>query len=93
MAERTRSDQVRDIVMGLTLILWVTFGVAAAVQLFTSGAKALDSLPPFWFWTLPVAPWTAMYAPWRQILPGGTTQQPEPPPPAPPANPTPESTP
>jgi hypothetical protein len=73
---RPRAEQVRDLITALTIGLWLTFGIVAVVQLFTSGAKALDSLPPFWFWGIPIAPYTAMYAPWRQLLPGGSQQVP-----------------
>lgn len=84
-APRTRGDQVRDLIMSLTLLLWIVFGGAAVYQLFTSGSKVLDSLPPFWFWGIPIAPYTAMYAPWRTLLPGAGGG-----PPAPPAPPEPQ---
>lgn len=70
--------------MLIILAPWLAFAVAAVVQLFASGAKVLDALPPFYFWGIPIAPYTAMYAPWRQVLPGNSPPEP-PPPPGPPA--------
>lgn len=71
--------------MGLTLIVWMFYAGAAVIQLFTSGAKVLDSLPPFWWWGIPIAPYSALYTPWNR--PGQTpaAAAPEaPPPPSPP---------
>lgn len=62
---RTRAEQVRDLIMLCVMGFWIVYGGAAVVQLFTSGAKVLDSLPPFYFWGIPLAPYTALYAPWR----------------------------
>ena len=67
-AHRTRPEQVRDLIMIVILAVWMAFAVAAFAQLLTRGINAIDNLLPFWFWGLPVAPFTAMYAPWR--LPG-----------------------
>lgn len=64
---RTRSEQVRDLTMLLVLALWIVYGIAAVIQLFTSGAKVLDSLPPFWFWGVPLAPYSALYTPWARV--------------------------
>jgi len=76
--------------MAVVLVVWLMYAAAAIVQLFTTGAKVLESLPPFWFWGIPVAPYSAMYAPWRQMLPGGQQQPPTPPsPPSTPATPQP----
>lgn len=87
MAERTRPEQIRDLVMLLILTVWISYAVAAVVQLFTSGAKVLDSLPPFYFYGIPLAPYTALYTPWARIVQPPGTGPPEPPqpPPAPPA--------
>lgn len=52
--------------MALILLFWVVYGAAAVIQLVTSGAKVLDSLPPFYFWGVPLAPYTALYAPWSR---------------------------
>lgn len=87
---RTRAEQVRDLVMAVLLTVWIIYAGAAVVQLFMSGAKVLDSLPPFWWWGIPLAPYTALYAPWRgaaAVLPGMTPE-----PPQPPAEPTPPET-
>lgn len=54
---------------------WVLYGGAAVIQLFTTGAKVLDSLPPFYFWGVPLAPYTALYTPWRP-MPGQTPPDP-----------------
>lgn len=87
-----RGAQVRDAIMALSLLFWIVYGAAAVVQLFTSGAKVLESLPPFYFWGIPLAPYTALYAPWK---PNGTTQAgpdaPPDPPAAPAAPPSPEA--
>jgi hypothetical protein len=63
---------------------WIVYGGAAVIQLFTTGAKVLESLPPFYFWGIPLAPYTALYAPWKTVAaaPGGDT------PPDPPVAPT-----
>ncbi len=87
---RTRAEQIRDLTMLVVLTLWIAFGVAFVVQLFTNGAKAIDGLPPFWFWGLPLAPYSALYTPWaRQGQPAVEAAPPEPPP----TPPAPETTP
>ena len=86
VAERTHAEVIRDAIMAATVGLWLTFGIIAVVQIFTSGAKALDSLPPIWWWGVPLAPWTAMYAPWNRIG-GPPANPPEPPPPTQPPAP------
>ncbi len=86
MAERTRAEQIRDLIMLVVLTVWIVYAGAAVIQLFTSGAKVLDSLPPFWWWGVPLAPYSALYTPWTRI--GGPPGPPEPPPPpTPPAPP------
>lgn len=77
--QRTRADQIRDLIMIAMLAIWIIFGIAFVVQIYTSGAKVIDSLPPIWFWGLPAAPFTALYNPW--VRPGpGTVTPPDPPP-------------
>ena len=79
--------RARDAIMGLTLLVWLVYATAAVVQLFTSGAQVLDSLPPFWWWGIPLAPYSALYTPWIKT---GTVQPDVPPaadPPQPPATP------
>lgn len=85
---RPRAEQVRDLIMLCVLGFWILYGSAAVVQLLTSGAKVLDSLPPFYFWGIPLAPYTALYAPWKTMpgiapAPGGAPPEapaePEPP--------------
>ncbi|MFI5833223.1 hypothetical protein ACIA5A_06050 [Micromonospora sp. NPDC051300] len=83
---RTRAEQVRDITMSLILLVWIVYAGAAVVQLFTSGAKVLESLPPFYFWGVPLAPYSALYTPWRGT---GNPNGIEPTAPAAPAGPTP----
>ncbi len=74
------------------MAFWIAFGVAFVVQLFTAGAKAIDGLPPFWFWGVPLAPYSALYTPWARAIGNNGGGQAEPPAePTPP--PTPESTP
>ncbi|WBB94169.1 hypothetical protein [Verrucosispora sp. WMMC514] len=79
----TRAERVRDITMALVLVVWTVYAAAAVIQLFRSGAQVLESLPPFWFWGIPLAPYSALYTPWTR--PGG--------PPPPPAAPTPPPSP
>jgi hypothetical protein len=76
---RTRADQVRDLIMLCVMGFWIVYGAAAVIQLFTSGAKVLESLPPFYFWGIPLAPYTALYAPWKSLPGGQGTTPPEPP--------------
>jgi hypothetical protein len=80
---RTRAEQVRDLIMLCVLAFWIAYGAAAVLQLFTTGAKVLESLPPFYFWGIPLAPYTALYAPWK-ALPGPMSGSPPEPPAAPP---------
>lgn len=70
--------RARDAIMIIVLLVWLTYAVAAVIQLFTSGAKVLDSLPPFWWWGVPLAPFSALYTPWK-----ASSTQPEVPPAAP----------
>jgi hypothetical protein len=83
MAEtRTRADQVRDLIMLAILSIWIIFGLAFVWQLFRDGTKVLDGLPPFWFWGVPAAPFTALYMPWTRpgnAPPGTAPTQPDPP--------------
>jgi len=76
---RTRADQVRDLIMLCVMGFWIVYGAAAVIQLFTSGAKVLESLPPFYFWGIPLAPYTALYAPWKTLPGAGDTTPPDPP--------------
>ena len=57
---------IRDFTMGAILLVWLMYALASVTQLYTSGAKVLDSLPPFWFWGIPIAPYTALYQPWTR---------------------------
>jgi hypothetical protein len=78
--DRPSADRIRDLVMLAILGVWTIYAGAAVVQLFTSGAKVLESLPPFWFWGIPLGPYGAMYAPWRPGAPAlPATTPPEPP--------------
>jgi hypothetical protein len=84
-SRRPRAEQVRDLIMLCVLVLWIVYGAGAVIQLFIDGAKVLESLPPFWFWGLPLGPYTALYVPWRP--PGGGGQAEPPSAPAAPAAP------
>jgi hypothetical protein len=75
--------------MLLIMVVWLTYALAAVIQLFTSGSKVLESLPPFYFWGIPIAPYTALYTPWKSGIAGLVAGQQ--PPEAPPAPPTPEA--
>jgi hypothetical protein len=77
--ERPAGDRIRDLIMLAVLAVWTIYAGAAVVQLFTTGAKVLESLPPFWFWGIPLGPYGAMYAPWRPGAPALTGVSPEPP--------------
>lgn len=77
---RSRPEQIRDLIMLLTLGIWTTFAVAVVVRIFLDGSKVLESLPPVWFWGIPLAPFTALYAPWTALRP---SQPPVPEPPEP----------
>lgn len=85
---RSRAEQIRDVIMLGVLLIWLTFGVLSVYQIFRDGSKVLDSLPPFWFWGIPLAPFSALYAPWgsavRALASGGQTPPEPPPPPEPP---------
>lgn len=63
---RPGAERVRDLIMLVILGTWSIYAVAAVVQLFTSGSKVLESLPPFWFWGIPLAPYSALYTPWTR---------------------------
>lgn len=80
---RTRAEQIRDLIMMVILTIWITYAIAAVIQLFRDGSQVLESLPPFWFWGIPLAPFSALYAPWgsavRAIVPGTPPPPPEPP--------------
>ncbi len=79
MAEqRTRADQIRDLIMIAMLSIWIIFGIAFVIQIYTSGAKVIDALPPIWFWGLPAAPFTALYNPWVRGGPAAANAPPEP---------------
>ena len=79
---RGRAEQVRDLIMLCVMGFWILYGGGAVIQLFTSGAKVLESLPPFYFWGIPLAPYTALYAPWK-TLPCASPDPPPIPPEAP----------
>ncbi len=86
--ETKRAEQIRDLIMLLIMAVWLTYAMAAVVQLFSSGSKVLESLPPFWFWGIPIAPYTALYTPWKSGIAGLIPSQPQPPePPSAPPNP------
>jgi hypothetical protein len=80
---RSRPEQVRDLIMLMILGIWTIYAGAAVTQLFLSGAKVLESLPPFWFWGIPLAPYSALYTPWMRTV-SGTGPPVEPSPPTPP---------
>jgi len=63
-----RADKIRDVIMLAVLLIWATFGVLSVYQIFRDGSKVLDSLPPFWFWGIPLAPFSALYAPWSAAV-------------------------
>lgn len=69
-----RGAMIRDLIMGAVLIVWMLYAIAAVIQLFTTGAKVLESLPPFWFWGIPIGPYTALYQPW--VKPGSPPNPP-----------------
>lgn len=82
-SEAQQRARARDAIMSITLLVWLVYAAAAVIQLFTSGAKVLESLPPFWWWGIPLAPYSALYTPWSK--PGmAAPGVPEPPPPEPP---------
>lgn len=86
---RTGAERIRDLIMLVILGIWTIYAGAAVVQLFTSGSKVLESLPPFWFWGIPLGPYGALYAPWQR-MPAGPGQPPDPAPaPTPPQPPEP----
>lgn len=71
-----RGPIVRDLVMGGILLVWMLYAIAAVVQLFSSGSQVLNSLPPFWFWGIPIAPYTALYQPWVKTPTNGPPDPP-----------------
>lgn len=76
-AAQGRGPLIRDLIMGGILIIWMMYAVASVFQVFSEGAKVLDSLPPFWFWGIPIAPYTALYQPWtRGNTPPGPPEPP-----------------
>lgn len=79
--------RARDAIMMLTLLIWLIYATAAVIQLFTSGAKVLDSLPPFWWWGIPLAPYSALYTPWVRAGLTPPDVHPAAEPPQPPATP------
>lgn len=81
---RTQAEKIRDLIMLVIVLLWISFGALSVFQIFRDGSKVLDSLPPFWFWGIPLAPFTALYAPWGNAVKAIVPQ-----PPTPPAPPTP----
>jgi hypothetical protein len=87
--QRARADQIRDLIMLMILSVWIIYAAGAVIQLFTSGAKILDSLPPFWFWGIPLAPYSALYTPWGGMVRGLSQPAPPAPPEPPPAPPAP----
>ncbi len=82
---KSRGHQIRDLIMLVILVFWIIFGALSVFQIFRDGSKVLESLPPFWFWGIPLGPFTAMYSPWGKAagLFSGST------PPEPPATPEP----
>lgn len=79
---RTRAEVIRDMIMLTILVFWAGYGALSVFQIFRDGSKVLDTLPPFWFWGIPLAPFSALYAPWGSALKTLTaTSPPEPPPP------------
>lgn len=77
---RTRAEGIRDLIMLTILIFWAGYGALSVFQIFRDGSKVLDTLPPFWFWGIPLAPFSALYAPWGTALKSLQGQPPEPPP-------------
>ncbi len=86
--EKTSAQKIRDVIMLVILAFWILYGALSVFQIFRDGSKVLDTLPPFWFWGIPLAPFSALYAPWgnavRALTPGT--------PPEPPAAPEPPAT-
>ncbi len=82
---KTRAHQIRDLIMLVILAFWIIFGALSVFQVFRDGSKVLESLPPFWFWGIPLAPFSALYAPWGKAVSAFTAGGGQPPePPAPP---------
>jgi hypothetical protein len=74
--------------MAIILLVWLVYAGAAVVQLFASGAKVLDSLPPYWWWGIPIFPYSALYTPWtRTANPPPEVAPPAPESPQPPPTP------
>lgn len=81
-AAKSRGQRIRDLIMLVILAFWIIFGALSVFQIFRDGSKVLDSLPPFWFWGIPLGPFTALYAPWGRAvgaITGAGAQPPEPP--------------
>ncbi len=68
--------RIRDLIMLTTLVIWITYAAAAVIQLFTSGANVLNSLPPFWFWGIPLGPYAALYGAGQLIRPAPAPETP-----------------
>ncbi len=85
---KSQGEKIRDLIMLAILAFWIVFGALSVFQIFRDGSKVLDSLPPFWFWGIPLAPFSALYAPWGSAVraltstgqPGEPPAEPEPPP-------------
>ncbi len=83
---RGRGEVIRDAIMLIILVFWAGYGALSVFQIFRDGSKVLETLPPFWFWGIPLAPFSALYAPWGTAIRtiAGTANPPPPePPPAP----------
>lgn len=65
---RRRAGIIRDLIMLVILLFWASYGVLSVYQIFRDGSKVLDTLPPFWFWGIPLAPFSALYAPWGTAI-------------------------
>jgi hypothetical protein len=76
---RTRAEFIRDLIMLVILVFWAGYGALSVFQIFRDGSKVLDTLPPFWFWGIPLAPFSALYAPWGSAIKSLQGQPPEPP--------------
>lgn len=76
---RTRAENIRDVIMLVILVFWAGYGALSVFQIFRDGSKVLDTLPPFWFWGIPLAPFSALYAPWGSAIKTLQGQPPEPP--------------
>jgi hypothetical protein len=54
--------------MLVILLFWASYAVLSVYQIFRDGSRVLDTLPPFWFWGIPLAPFSALYAPWGATM-------------------------